>query len=341
MKNFIVFAMVAAALIIFNGCQKEELGVSQLTDDVQPQEVVQPDVYVEYDYLVFKDFETFLLLQKKLNNMSIEEIQKHELKMGYESAFSYRKSLLTKADNLPDSEILSYLNEVSDEGYFDKQKKEFVYPFYNESLSKVLNQKGKFKIGNTIYQFKGTTQTITADLAEIEHDGDVESSQKVIQLDNAILPELKSGETLTGTLLSNDRLRCLLELKRESFAVEGWIIVGGEVVWGTLGHYWAVYYRFYSYKQFALYKSDRPTYFNWKTNRIFIGGGDDPVLDYYNANPSTERTTESRAIEHVRIYETQYLMPAPGTAPDVHNVYVSDFWSDYMWYEQGSLSYPN
>lgn len=342
MKKLVLFVMVAAGLSIFNACQKEELNVRQLADEVQPQEVVQPDIYVEGDYLVFKDFETLITLQKELDNMSMEEIQSFERKMGYESAYSYRNNLLKKADTLPDAELINYLEKVSKEGYFDKHKKEFVYPFYNESLAMVLNKKGKFKIDKTFYQFKGTNQTITADLSKMKHNGDVKTLTKVIQLDDAILPQLKSGENLIETMLRNDRLRCLLQLKREYFTVEGPIIVNGQPVWGILGYYWAVYYRFYSYKQFTLYKSDRPTYFNWKTNRILIGGDDDdPLMNYYNANPPTERTSESRAIEHIHIYETYPLTPAPGVAPDVHNVYVSDFWSDYMSYIHGSLSYPN
>jgi hypothetical protein len=59
MKNLILLAMTAAALTIFNGCQKENLNVDQLVDEVQPQEVVRPDVYVENGYLVFKSQEIF------------------------------------------------------------------------------------------------------------------------------------------------------------------------------------------------------------------------------------------------------------------------------------------
>ena len=55
MKKLVLLAMVATVLTIFNGCQKDEL-VSQLADE-QLQAAVKPDVYVEGDYLVFKDFE--------------------------------------------------------------------------------------------------------------------------------------------------------------------------------------------------------------------------------------------------------------------------------------------
>ena len=46
-KKIGFFVVMAAIIAAFGGCQKEELTVRQLTDEVQPQEVVQPDVYVE------------------------------------------------------------------------------------------------------------------------------------------------------------------------------------------------------------------------------------------------------------------------------------------------------
>ncbi|MBW6534905.1 MAG: hypothetical protein K0B11_07850 [Mariniphaga sp.] len=53
-KKIGFFVFMAAIIATFGGCQKEELTDRQLTDEVQPQEVVQPDVYVENGYLAFK-----------------------------------------------------------------------------------------------------------------------------------------------------------------------------------------------------------------------------------------------------------------------------------------------
>ena len=150
--------------------------------------------------------------------------------------------------------------------------------------------------------------------------------------------QLKSGEMVKESMLSDNRLRCLLQLKRENFALSGYVIEDGRIIWGTLGYYWAVYYRFYSYKQYLFYKSDRPTYFNWKTKQTQIGGNNNYwYLNYYNANPYTERSTQQASIIHYHIYETS--LTASGISPTISAVQVSDFWSDYMSSFHGSLIY--
>lgn len=338
-KKIGFFAVMAAIIATIGGCQKEELTDRQLTDEeVQPQEVVQPDVYVEGDYLIFKDFETLDSLKKELSRMSTKAIQDFEAGLGFKSAFSYRKELLKKADELPESEILSYLDDVSKRGYFDKENQEFVYPFYNESYAKVLNPKGKLKIGNTYYQFEGTIEIVTPDLTEIDNKGNIKNLEHRVQL-NSELPRLKSGEMLKETMLKDNSLRCLLQLKREQYILYDWIIVDGQVVWGIVGYNYEVYYRFYSYRQYTLYKSDRPTYFNWKTKQSRCGGNNGHwYQDYYNANPPTERSTEEAAIIHFPIYWTGLTQSQ--YPPIVSAVQVSDFWSDFMSSFHGTLIYP-
>ena len=88
--------MTAVALTIFNGCQKDEPGVSQLADEVQPQEVVQPDVYVEDDYLVFKDIETYSKISDELDSMTEEELSVWEKRLGFFSARSLLNEVYTK-----------------------------------------------------------------------------------------------------------------------------------------------------------------------------------------------------------------------------------------------------
>lgn len=335
MKNLFVFAIVAVGLTIFNGCQKSDEQV--LIDEAQPQVAVKPDVYVENGYLVFKDYETLDSLKKELNSMSFASIQNFETEFGFKSAYSHRKELLKRADELPELEIENYLNDASKTGYFDIDKKEFVYPFYNESYAQILNHNGRFKIGNIIYQFKGDVEIVKLDVTGIEYNGNQEDLTKEIQL-NSGSTQLKSGEMVKESMLSDNRLRCLLQLKRENFALSGYVIEDGRIIWGTLGYYWAVYYRFYSYKQYLFYKSDRPTYFNWKTKQTQIGGNNNYwYLNYYNANPYTERSTQQASIIHYHIYETS--LTASGISPTISAVQVSDFWSDYMSSFHGSLIY--
>jgi hypothetical protein len=151
MKNLFVFAIVAIALTIFNGCQKDE---HVLIDEVQPQVAVKPDVYVENGYLVFKDFETLDSLDKVLNAMTNIEIKNFENQMGYKSAYSYMEELANKIDKLNESEISGFIDYISKQGYFNKYLNEMSYPFDNESYAMVLNPIGKMKIGKTFYTFE-------------------------------------------------------------------------------------------------------------------------------------------------------------------------------------------
>lgn len=327
--------MVAVAIIIFNGCQKDEL-VGQLADE-QPQAVVKPDVYVEEDYLVFKNFSALDSLKKLLNYLPVESVKGFETQLGFKSAFSKRNELMKKADEMTQSQISMYLEEVSKQGYFDKETQMFSYPFYNESYAKVLSPSGKLKIGNIFYRFEGTMEFVTLDLAKFKSEIKLGNFEQSIQL-VAELPQLKGGEMLKETMIKDNQLRTLLQLKREEFAVYDYIIDNGQVVWGIVGYKWQIYYRFYSYRQYLLYKSDRPTYFNWKTHVAKAGGNDDFwYLNYYNANPPTERSTSEAAVFYFVTYDSGLIQSQNPVA--VIQYIVSDFWSDHMINFHGSLTY--
>ncbi len=339
--------MVATVLTIFNGCQKDEL-VSQLADE-QLQEAVKPDVYVKGDYLVFKDFEVLDSLSKELNNKADETIKDFESKIGFKSAYSYLKELKNKAEGLSESEIPNYLETVSKKGYFDKENNDFVYPFTNESFATVLNPQGKVQIGKIIYRFEGTTEIITADLNGLENKTGIMNVEKRISLDTNI-KQLKSADVILKEVLigTTGSLRCKLEFKRDYIIL--YDLLNGQPV--IVGFNWRYYHRFYSYNQGKLFKSDRDTYFNWKTQQLQIGGDRIsppdflpaiyyPYLNYYNANPYTQRSTELEAVYTFVVYEGTTYTPAPGNPPSVYNVNISDFWSDYISNIHGSLTYPN
>lgn len=322
------------ALIIFNGCQKDD----QVLIDEQPIALDKPDFYVEENYLVFKDFSELEGLKKVLNNSSFETLKEFETKNGFNSAFSFRNEIILKADKMTDVQISKYLEEMSNKGYFDKENQMFTYPFYNESYAKVLNPDGKVKIGKTFYQFKGMIETVTIDLKEVNAVVKPDNMEHSIQL-NSDFSNLKSAEMLKETMLRDNQLRCLLQLKREQFVLYDWIIVDGQVVWGVVGYNWEVYYRFYSYRQYLLYKSDRPTYFNWKTKQAQIGGNNGFwYLNYYNANPPVERSPYEAAVYYFVIYGSGLIQSQ--IPPYIYAVEVSDFWSDYMSSFHGSLVYP-
>jgi hypothetical protein len=346
MKKLVLLAMVATVLTIFNGCQKDEL-VSQLADE-QPQLVVKPDIYVEGDYLVFKNFEVLDSLSKELNNKADETIKDFEAKIGFKSAYSYLRELKNKVEGLSESEIPNFLENVFKRGYFNKESNDFAYPFTIESFATVLNPDGKVQIGKTIYRFEGATQFIKADLSGLDNKKDIVNVEKKVLLDTN-MNKLKSGDvTLKEVLIgTTGSLRCKLEFKRDYLPVKDWIIVGGQLEYVTVGYNWRYYHRFYSYNQGWLYKTDRDTYFNWKTQQLQIGGDliapnlYYPYLNYFNANPYTERSTVLKAVYTHVVYEGTTFSPGPGTPPTVYNVNISDFWSDYISNIHGSLTYPN
>lgn len=175
----------------------------------------------------------------------------------------------------------------------------------------------------------------------VENKEDIINNEKMINL-NANFNQLKGGEyKLKGVVLSDGKKRCSLDLKRDWIELKDWIIVGGQTVWGTVGFNWRYYYRFHSYYRKWWGKSERDTYFNWKTKQLQIGGNNGFwYLNYYNANPATERSNQYKSLFTFVIYEAVQYGVAPGTPPNVSMVNVSAFWSDYMSSTHGTLVYP-
>ena len=328
MKKLFVFAMVATVLTIFNGCQKDELNISHLTDDVQPQEVVKPDVYVEGDYLVFKDFETYDSIAGVLNNGSLKFIKEFETKLGFKSAFTYRQESLEKLNTFTEMESISFLNLLSKEGYFNLESQEFTYPFYNETRSVVLNKTGKVKIGRAKHEFKGFVQEIK-----------LSSGEKTITVDhNASVSNLKSAEILFDNTTAGGQQRLTMRVLREDEAVTGLIYVPGVgLVEGIVGYNWKISLRFHSWRQRTLSKSDENTYFHYIKRHKVIGGNqittNEGLTNYYyslvNENPSNPYTETSpwKAIYYLTLYETGLN---PGiNSPTIHNIDY-DCWSDRL-----------
>jgi len=85
-KKIGFFAVMAAIIATIGGCQKEELTDRQLTGEVQPQVVVQPDVYLENGYLTFKNIEAVDSIILLLNKMTTSEKETWENQLGFKSA---------------------------------------------------------------------------------------------------------------------------------------------------------------------------------------------------------------------------------------------------------------
>ncbi len=283
--------------------------------------MIKPDVYVEGDYLVFKDFETYDSIAGVLNNGSLKFIKEFETKLGFKSAFTYRQESLEKLNTFTETESISFLNSLSKEGYFNSESQEFTYPFYNESRSIVLNPKGKVKIDNTFYHFEGTFETVVPDLSIKENKGNTNLKPIVINLMELGL-QTKSAEILFDNTTASGQQRLTMRVCRENEAIYGDIIENGQIVWGLMGYHWEVKLRFHSWRQRALSKSDENTYFHWIANQFTIGGNDS--FWYYNySNPNTA-TSPWTAIYYLELYDSGVIEET--THPNTH--IDAECWSD-------------
>ena len=328
MKKFNLFAMLAVVLTIFSACQKDELTEEQPQAMASVQE--KPDVYVENGYLAFKNYETLDSIEKNLNSSGYAFIKSFEDQMGFKSAYSFLQEAKQKIEKLSENQAKSYLKTLSEQGYFDLRDTDFVYPFYNETFAVVLNSEGKVKIGDVIYQFKGDNEIATPDVNSVAFQNCQDVSPIKINM-NSRLPRLKDAEVLKEVITSDNHLRTRAELKREHIYIYGPIDVNGQIVTGQIGEHWKVYIRYYSYRQYSWYKSDRPTYFNTKLYTARIGGNDG--FFYYNystSSPVTERTTQQNAVDYFNIYDTGFLAVGEITSTPIVYWVNADFWSDYV-----------
>ncbi len=144
MKKLIVLAMVAVALTIFNGCQKDEL-VGQLADE-QPLAVVKPDVYVENGYLAFKDIGAIDSVIHLLGKMTSDEVKEWENKLGFTSAKTYFDPIFKEAEQAISIEsILAFKKKYQDVLKWnenDLTDYSFDYPFYYTNFISLMNKNG-------------------------------------------------------------------------------------------------------------------------------------------------------------------------------------------------------
>lgn len=202
MKKLLIFAVVAIALIFFNGCQKDELG-HQLDDEAQPQEVVQPDVYLENGYLVFKNMEVVDSVKQFLESLTNEEVQVWEDNLDFKSAKTYFDPIFKEAEQLTTLEsILAFKKKYEDVLKWnedDLTDYSFDYPFYYTNLVSIMNKDGILKIGKSLFKYnKDNRITIfDGDFSKLETalsiEGDSENIQIIGNWNN-----LKSANTLVG-----------------------------------------------------------------------------------------------------------------------------------------------
>ncbi len=153
-KKIGFFVVMAAIIAAFGGCQKEELTDRQLTDEVQPQEVVQPDVYVENGYLAFKNIEVVDSVVNLLNKMTTSGKETWENQLGFKSARAEFDALFEKYDELPTYEaFLAFKEKYKEKLIFNENDPDdcsIDYPYVTDYFIPVLNNKGLVKIGESL-----------------------------------------------------------------------------------------------------------------------------------------------------------------------------------------------
>jgi hypothetical protein len=179
---FVVMAVIIAA---FGGCQKEELTDRQLTDELQPQEVVRPDVYVENGYLAFKNIEVADSIILLLNKMTTSEKETWENQMGFKSARAEFDALFEEYDKLQTYEaFLAFKEKNKDKLIFNENDPDdcsIGYPYATDYFIPVLNNKGLVKIGKSLIKYTQEEHIVIKDgdikaldnLAENIKNGDV------------------------------------------------------------------------------------------------------------------------------------------------------------------------
>jgi hypothetical protein len=197
-KKIGFFVVMAAIIAAFGGCQKEELTVRQLTDEeVQPQEVVQPDVFVENEYLAFKNIEAVDSIIHLLNKMTTSEKETWENQLGFKSARAEFDALFEEDDKLPTLEaFLAFKEKYKDKLIFndnDPDDCSIDYPYATKFFLPILNNEGVFKVGEIFYKYTKDNQYIIADgdLKKLKNLDEYISDDMVITV-----PRLKSATPL-------------------------------------------------------------------------------------------------------------------------------------------------
>ena len=153
MKNLFVFAIVAVALTIFNGCQKDE----HVLIDEQPQAVVKPDVYSENGYLAFKNMNAVDSVIQLLSKMNTMEKESWEQQIGFKSARSDFDALFDEYDKLESyEEFLAFKERNQSKLKFNEMDEDdcsIDYPFATLHFIPVINNRGVVKIGESLIKY--------------------------------------------------------------------------------------------------------------------------------------------------------------------------------------------
>jgi hypothetical protein len=180
--------MSMALLSIFNSCQKDELEVGQLTDEVQPVVVVQPNVYVENGYLVFETKEAFDSIRFVIEKLSFEESIEWEKSLNFTSAKTEKYFAEEEALKIIDENDVHNFKIKYSQRFDVNDDLDINYKFYSKGLEDILNINGLVKIEKSLYKFSEDKEYIVLN-GDYTMISDIESGLKsgVIENENVVV----------------------------------------------------------------------------------------------------------------------------------------------------------
>ncbi len=226
-------AAIAMVLTVFNGCTKEELKTS-------PDEVVaktdKADVYLENGYLAFKNMNAVDSVINLLSKMSRNEKDLWEQKIGLTSARYEFDKLFDEYEKITSKEeFLKFKAKYAIQLKFNEMDDtdcSIDYPFISTFFVPVLNKKGIFKVGLSLFQFTKENEIIVldGDMKKLENPSAYSNDKNVI-----VTLNLKSGgrnemdqliDNFGGWKTRGDR-RLLNELRISHFISWNQPVIGG------------------------------------------------------------------------------------------------------------------
>ncbi|MDX9881604.1 MAG: DUF4848 domain-containing protein [Prolixibacteraceae bacterium] len=190
MKKLMFLAVIAMVLTVFNACQKDGLEIDQKTDLVATE---KPDVYLENDYLVFKNMTVVDSVMNLLSKMTRNEKDVWESNFGFKSARVEFEKLFDEYEQLNSmEEFLAFKKRNLEKLKFnnlDPEDCSIDYPFVTTYLAPVLNANGVCKVGNSLNKFTMEDQIVILD-GDLKKLKNIETyrDDKVVY----VFPKLKS-----------------------------------------------------------------------------------------------------------------------------------------------------
>jgi hypothetical protein len=165
MKNLMFLAAIAVVLTVFNGCQKDMLSIDKKVNE--ELNAKKPDVYLENDYLAFKNMTAVDSVINVLNKMSRQEKDAWEQKIGLKSARYDFEKLFDEYEKIASNdEFVSFKTKYTGKLKFNEINAtdcSINYPFANTYFTSVMNNKGVFKVGLSLFKFTKEDQIIILD----------------------------------------------------------------------------------------------------------------------------------------------------------------------------------